>query len=292
MCPFSGLGSAAALPGFAPLPPKTSEIPMTTLEEVRARFARSQGLPFADVLDRGQHPATSSTNTASSTATGCSAPSPPSGASSARCSATTTAAATPSSRIIAHRAASGLEPCSPNTASYCNARGTPAHRRAAHPGQADRPAVAGRRCPRRGSGTGGTSSSPTAPTSPCPTPRRTRRPTRSRWCSSRASASRWPGSPCCCRWRPAPATTWPSRRTRARAPARPRCCGRCTTRCRPATWSSPTPCSTTTSSPASCASAASSWSPACRRSAWAAGRWRAGPTATSSSGSGPTSRTA
>jgi hypothetical protein len=27
------------------------------------------------------------------------------------------------SRVIAHRAASGLEPCSPNTASYCNARG-------------------------------------------------------------------------------------------------------------------------------------------------------------------------
>src|SRR5262249_19393082 len=26
------------------------------------------------------------------------------------------------SRILAHRAASGLEPCSPNTASYCNAR--------------------------------------------------------------------------------------------------------------------------------------------------------------------------
>ena len=26
------------------------------------------------------------------------------------------------SRVIAHRAASGLEPCSPNAASYCNAR--------------------------------------------------------------------------------------------------------------------------------------------------------------------------
>src|SRR5262249_25075929 len=26
------------------------------------------------------------------------------------------------SRILAHRAASGLEPCSPNTASYCDAR--------------------------------------------------------------------------------------------------------------------------------------------------------------------------
>ena len=59
-----------------------------------------------------------------------------------------------------------------------------------------------------------------------------------------------------------PATTWPSRRTRARAPARPPCCGRCTTRSGPATWSSPTPCSTTTSWSASCASAASTWSPA------------------------------
>ena len=39
-------------------------------------------------------------------------------------------------------------------------------------------------------------------------------------------------------------------------------------------------------------SAASNWSRGCRRSAWGAGRWRAGPTATSSSGSGPTSRAA
>ena len=38
-----------ALPGFASLL-KESEIPMTTLEEVRARFARGQGLPFADSL--------------------------------------------------------------------------------------------------------------------------------------------------------------------------------------------------------------------------------------------------
>ena len=35
---------------------------------------------------------------------------------------------------------------------------------------------------------------------------------------------------------------------------------------------------------------ASSWSPAYRRSAWGAGRWRVGPTATSSSGEGLTSR--
>ena len=58
----------------------------------------------------------------------------------------------------------------------------------------------------------------------------------------------------------------------------------------PATWSWPTHCSTTTSSPANCGSSASSWSPVFRRSVWGAGRWRAGPTATSSSGSGPTSR--
>ena len=57
--------------------------------------------------------------------------------------------------------------------------------------------------------------------------------THSRRRRSRGSASRWPGSPCCCRWRPAPVMIWPSHLTRARAPARPRCCGRCTTRLKP-----------------------------------------------------------
>src|SRR5215203_1706406 len=95
---------------------------MTTLEEVRARFARDQGLPFADSLSQAsildalnQHGVTFRDRIFSPVTTiwgflsqvlsedhGC---------------------RDTVSRIIAHRAASGLEPCSPNTASYCNARG-------------------------------------------------------------------------------------------------------------------------------------------------------------------------
>src|SRR5262245_39669068 len=95
---------------------------MTTLEEVRARFARDQGLPFAEslsepsILDalnehgvRYRHrlfsPATTIWGFLSQVL---------SDDHSCRDAV---------SRIIAHRAASGLTPCSPNTASYCNARG-------------------------------------------------------------------------------------------------------------------------------------------------------------------------
>lgn len=94
---------------------------MTTLEEVRARFARGQGLPFAEALtelsildalaehgvqyrDRLFSPATTIWGFLSQVL---------SEDHSCRDAV---------SRIIAHRAASGLEPCSPNTASYCNAR--------------------------------------------------------------------------------------------------------------------------------------------------------------------------
>src|SRR6516162_4076892 len=94
---------------------------MTTLQEVRARFARDQGLPFADSLsersirdalnehgvqyrDRLFNPVTTSWGFLSQVL-------------SADHSCRDTVA-----RVIAHRAASGLEPCSPNTASYCNAR--------------------------------------------------------------------------------------------------------------------------------------------------------------------------
>src|SRR5215475_153663 len=94
---------------------------MTTLEEVRARFARDQGLPFADSLtersildaldehgvpyrDRLFSPATTIWGFLSQVL---------SDDHSCRDAV---------SRILAHRAASGLEPCSPNTASYCNAR--------------------------------------------------------------------------------------------------------------------------------------------------------------------------
>jgi len=94
---------------------------MTTLKEVRARFARDRGLPFADSLsersilkalndhgvtyrDRLFNPVTTIWGFLSQVLSddhSC-------------CDAV--------SRIIAHRAASGLKVCSPNTTSYCNAR--------------------------------------------------------------------------------------------------------------------------------------------------------------------------
>jgi hypothetical protein len=94
---------------------------MTTLQEVRARFARDQGLPFADSLsqasildalnehgvlfrDRLFSPVTTIWGFLSQVLSD-----------DHSCRDTV-------SRIIAHRVASGLEPCSPNTASYCNAR--------------------------------------------------------------------------------------------------------------------------------------------------------------------------
>jgi Transposase DDE domain len=94
---------------------------MTTLQEVRARFARDRGLPFADSLselsildalnehgvrfrDRLFSPATTIWGFLSQVL---------SDDHSCRDAV---------SRVIAHRAASGLGPCSPNTASYCNAR--------------------------------------------------------------------------------------------------------------------------------------------------------------------------
>src|SRR5713101_7385123 len=94
---------------------------MTTLQEVRARFARDQGLPFADSLsersildalnehgvkyrDRVFSPVTTIWGFLSQVL---------SEDHSCRDAV---------SRIIAHRAANGATVCSPNTASYCNAR--------------------------------------------------------------------------------------------------------------------------------------------------------------------------
>jgi hypothetical protein len=94
---------------------------MTSLQEVRARFARNQGLPFADVLteasildvlnehgvkyrDRVFSPVTTIWGFLSQVLS-----------EDHSCRDTV-------SRIIAHRAANGLTVCSPNTASYCNAR--------------------------------------------------------------------------------------------------------------------------------------------------------------------------
>src|SRR3954454_4025009 len=95
---------------------------MTRLDQLRARLARDDGLPFADVLtesrvhealdehgvryrDRVYNPVTTTWGFLSQVL---------SDDHSCRDAV---------ARIIAHRAASGLETCSPNTASYCNARG-------------------------------------------------------------------------------------------------------------------------------------------------------------------------
>jgi hypothetical protein len=95
---------------------------MSSLDAVRARFARNEGLPFADILteasirevlnehgvryrDRVFSPVTTIWGFLSQIL---------SQDHSCRDAV---------SRIIAHRAASGITTCSPNTASYCDARG-------------------------------------------------------------------------------------------------------------------------------------------------------------------------
>lgn len=94
----------------------------TSLEQLRARFARNDGLPFADVLteprirdaldehgvryrDRVFTPVTTLWGFLSQVLS-----------EDHSCRNTVT-------QIIAHRAANGLGTCSPNTASYCDARG-------------------------------------------------------------------------------------------------------------------------------------------------------------------------
>ena len=105
------------------VPPRDAHAdPRTSLDRLRARFVRNDGLPFADVLtgprihdaldehgvrnrDRVFNPVTTLWGFLSQVL---------SEDHSCRDAVT---------RIIAHRAASGLGICSPNTASYCNARG-------------------------------------------------------------------------------------------------------------------------------------------------------------------------
>src|SRR5438874_12840920 len=96
--------------------------PRMGLDRLRARFAHNDGLPFADVLteprirealdghgvryrDRVFDPVTTVGGLLSQAL---------SDGHSCRDAV---------SRIIAHRAVGGLEACSPNTASYCDARG-------------------------------------------------------------------------------------------------------------------------------------------------------------------------
>jgi hypothetical protein len=105
------------------VPPRIAEAePTMSLDQLRARFARNDGLPFADVLteprirqtldehavrfrDRVFDPVTTLWGFLSQVLSD-----------DHSCRGAVT-------RIIAHRAASGRETCSPNTASYCNARG-------------------------------------------------------------------------------------------------------------------------------------------------------------------------
>jgi hypothetical protein len=105
------------------IPPRDAKTDlMTSLDQLRARFARNEGLPFADVLteasirdalnqhevryrDRVFGPVTTLWGFLSQVLSD-----------DHSCRETV-------SRIIAHRAASGQAACSPNTASYCNARG-------------------------------------------------------------------------------------------------------------------------------------------------------------------------
>src|SRR3954471_21970045 len=105
------------------VPPRDAQAdPRTSLDRLRARFARNEGLPFADVLtearihdalnehgvryrDRVFSPVITLWGFLSQVL---------SEDHSCRDAVT---------RLIAHRAANGLGTCSPNTASYCNARG-------------------------------------------------------------------------------------------------------------------------------------------------------------------------
>src|SRR5947209_14142792 len=105
------------------VPPRILEAEsMLSLDQLRARFARDDGLPFADVLTElrirealDEHgvrhrarvfdPVTTLWGFLSQVL---------SDDHSCRDAV---------ARVIAHRVASGLETCSPNAASYCNARG-------------------------------------------------------------------------------------------------------------------------------------------------------------------------
>src|SRR5947209_19669701 len=105
------------------IPPRDAQAdPGTSLDRLRARFARNEGLPFADVLtedsvhdvlnqhdvryrDRVFGPVTTIWGFLSQVLSD-----------DHSCRETV-------SRVIAHRAASGRAACAPNTASSCNARG-------------------------------------------------------------------------------------------------------------------------------------------------------------------------
>jgi len=94
---------------------------MSSLDAVRARFARNEGLPFADILTEAsirevlhEHGVQYWDRVFSPVATIWGFLS--------QVLSEDHSCRDVVSRIIAHRAASGITLCSPNTASYCNAR--------------------------------------------------------------------------------------------------------------------------------------------------------------------------
>src|SRR5271168_5068095 len=104
------------------IPPRFAQADLViSLDQLRDRFARNEGLPFADVLTEAriraaldQHAVTYRDRVLGPVTTLW-------GFLSQVLSDDHTCRETVS-RIIAHRAASGQVACSPNTASYCNAR--------------------------------------------------------------------------------------------------------------------------------------------------------------------------
>jgi hypothetical protein len=261
---------------------------MINLQEVRARFAANEGLPFADVLsaasildvlnehgvkyrDRVFSPVTTIWGFLSQVL---------SEDHSCRDAV---------SRIIAHRAASGATVCSPNTASYCTARSrlhtgvlsTLAKRTAQQlqASAADEWKWNGRSV---FIADGSSVSMPDTPENQAVYPQPLTQQPRLGFPLARITVLLSLATGACHDLAIAPYA--------GKSTGETTLLERCTARFCPVTWSSPTPCSTTTSWCGNCASAASTSSPAPSTSGWAARRSRAGPMATSSSGSGPTSR--
>lgn len=94
---------------------------MSSLDALRARFARNEGLPFADILTEASIQEVLNTHDVTFRDRVFSPVTTIWGFLSQALSEDRSCRDTVS-RIIAHRAASGMAVCSPNTASYCNAR--------------------------------------------------------------------------------------------------------------------------------------------------------------------------
>src|SRR3954453_22114567 len=103
-------------------PPRDAEADsMARLDRLRDRFARNEGLPFADVLTEARiHDALDEHGVAYRDRVFTPITTRRGFVSQVLCADHSCRDAV--SRIVAHRAASGLKACSPSTASYCSAR--------------------------------------------------------------------------------------------------------------------------------------------------------------------------